>query len=170
VSTEVPARVWFDPNTGRLQVTIDAGPGGKRTDVKHVTVRFEYPGGSYDESQIGVPRPASQPRRKGGHIAADVPVSAMGPLPAALTKPAPSEPAEPGEQFEPGKTYRCLTAHSIFHCDHLTGPPPVVAIGLGTPRTRGRGIYRVFHPVRDPGEWVEAPEIPHLALTDWDGE
>jgi hypothetical protein len=74
----------------------------------------------------------------------------------------PDEPQLTVEQFEPGKTYRCLTARSIFHCDHVTDG---VAFGVGTPRTQSAGprLHRVFHPVREPGEWVEAPEIPYVS-------
>jgi hypothetical protein len=69
----------------------------------------------------------------------------------------------PAERFEPGKTYRCLTANSVFHCDHVGEQG--IAFGVGTPR-RGRSPDLVFHPVRDPGEWVEAPEIPHVSQAE----
>lgn len=71
-----------------------------------------------------------------------------------------------GDQFEPGKTYRCLTATSIFHCNHITDG---IAVGIGTPRTRqpGPNLCRVFHPTRHPGEWVEAPDIPFVSEAEW---
>lgn len=57
--TRVPARVWYDPNTGRLQVTIETPTSTNRTPLKHVTVRWEWPGGSRTETRVHVPRSES---------------------------------------------------------------------------------------------------------------
>lgn len=39
--TEVPARVWFDPNTGRLQVTVTGEHARSTWDVKVVEIGIE---------------------------------------------------------------------------------------------------------------------------------
>lgn len=56
------ARVWYDPNTGRLQVTIPAEPWQEfgALDLKHVTLRVEYGHGSSREHSI-----KAYPRRRG---------------------------------------------------------------------------------------------------------
>jgi len=46
-------RVWYDPNTGRLQVTAQGDPVAYRVpELKHVTLRFEYGHGSSVETSI----------------------------------------------------------------------------------------------------------------------
>lgn len=58
------ARVWYDPNTGRLQVTVPGDPSGRDMGVgpKHVTLRFEYSSGSSIEASI-----KAYPRRRDGN-------------------------------------------------------------------------------------------------------
>lgn len=56
------ARVWYDLNTGRLQVTVQADQGPVELDLKHVTLRFEYGGGSSSETSI-----KAYPRRRDGN-------------------------------------------------------------------------------------------------------
>lgn len=53
-------RVWYDPNTGRMQVTAQADQGPVELDLKHVTLRIEYGSGSSSETSIKMPR-----RRRG---------------------------------------------------------------------------------------------------------
>lgn len=55
------ARVWYDPNTGRLQVTAQADQGPVELDLKHVTLRIEYGSGSSSETSI-----KAYPGRRGG--------------------------------------------------------------------------------------------------------
>lgn len=57
------ARVWYDPNTGRLQVTVQDDGHGRDMGVglKHVTLRFEYGPGSSNECSIN-----RHPRRQPG--------------------------------------------------------------------------------------------------------
>lgn len=45
-------RVWYDPNTGRLQVTAQGDPVARRIELKlkHITLRFEYGHGSSVET------------------------------------------------------------------------------------------------------------------------
>lgn len=55
------ARVWYDNNTGRLQVTVPVPPHMPRPQAKAVIVRFEYPGTtSHVEQLIRVPRNRDQ--------------------------------------------------------------------------------------------------------------
>lgn len=43
------ARVWFDPNTGRLQVTVQGRQPNNNIELRHVTLRYESGhGGSYE--------------------------------------------------------------------------------------------------------------------------
>ena len=53
-------RVWYDPNTGRLQVTAQADQGPVELNLKHVTLRIEYGSGSSSETSI-----KAYPRRRG---------------------------------------------------------------------------------------------------------
>ena len=53
------ARVWYDLNTGRLQVTVQADQGPVDPGLKHVTLRFEYSSGSSTETSI-----KAYPRRR----------------------------------------------------------------------------------------------------------
>lgn len=56
-------RVWYDPNTGRLQVTVQAENSHSYGDLplKHVTLRVEYGHGSSTEHSI-----RAYPRRRDG--------------------------------------------------------------------------------------------------------
>jgi hypothetical protein len=61
---EVPAHVWFDPNTGRLQVTITSEENySHRPEIKTVNARFEYHGGWHCELALwpGKPTVARDP-------------------------------------------------------------------------------------------------------------
>lgn len=53
-------RVWYDPNTGRLQVTAQVPPVSQVPELKHVTLRMEYGSGSSSETSI-----KAWPRRRG---------------------------------------------------------------------------------------------------------
>lgn len=57
------ARVWYDPNTGRLQVTVQVENGHPYGDLplKHVTLQVEYGHGSNIEHSI-----SAYPRRRDG--------------------------------------------------------------------------------------------------------
>lgn len=58
------ARVWYDPNTGRLQVTVQVENGYSygSLSLKHVTLRVEYGHGSSTEHSI-----RAYPRRRDGN-------------------------------------------------------------------------------------------------------
>lgn len=58
MSTDRPdAHVHFDPNTGRLNVTLSGDPCRPEMDrVKTLIVRFEYESGSNGEQIIRVPQ------------------------------------------------------------------------------------------------------------------
>jgi hypothetical protein len=46
------ARVWFDPNTGRLQVTVQGPQPHSDVELKHVTLRYEQGHGSSYECTL----------------------------------------------------------------------------------------------------------------------
>lgn len=55
---EVPARVWYDPNMGRLQVNIISDENySHRPEIKTVNARFEYHGGWHCELALWPGKP-----------------------------------------------------------------------------------------------------------------
>lgn len=83
---EIPARVWWDPHDGRLQVTV-AGVLRRGPELRHVNLRVEWPGGSWAESSISVPKKETTPARtrQAGNLAEDgAPVATLGQLRAYL--------------------------------------------------------------------------------------
>src|SRR6185312_13507960 len=61
--SEIPARVWYDPHDGRLQVTIEGAHVQRRPDLRHANLRVEWSHGSWAESSISVPKKETTPAR-----------------------------------------------------------------------------------------------------------
>lgn len=60
MSARTDAEVYFDPNTGRLNVTMAGDPSRPQGDqVKTVIVRFEYGSGGSAEHIIRAPKEQS---------------------------------------------------------------------------------------------------------------
>jgi hypothetical protein len=126
VTTEVPARVWFDPNTGRLQVTItDDAPGGPRPDVKTVVVRFERPTGRHVEQVIRPGKPTKtrtddQGRREDrtvtdtSHTYAEWRVEFENDNPEPLIMPN----EDVGPARTPGRYVHCMGAQELAGAEH----------------------------------------------------
>lgn len=65
------ARVWFDPNTGRLQVTVQGPRPRGDVHLKHVTLRYEQGHGSSYETTLNRRVPKRQ--RSAETVRADQP-------------------------------------------------------------------------------------------------
>lgn len=85
--SEIPARVWWDPHDGRLQVTIEGSRVQRIPELRHANLRVEWAGGSWAESSISVPKKETTPARtrQAGNLAEDeAPVATLGQLRAYL--------------------------------------------------------------------------------------
>lgn len=85
--SEIPARVWWDPHDGRLQVTIESARVRRCPDLRHANLRVEWAGGSWAESSISVPRKETTPARirQAGNLTEDIaPAATLGQLRAYL--------------------------------------------------------------------------------------
>lgn len=81
--SKVPAQAWFDRNTGRLQVTIEAPAAvaaGHWLELRHVNFRAVRPDGSWMETAISAPR---NPAKRNTIRHAAGPDPAAAPMPEA---------------------------------------------------------------------------------------